>query len=156
MGAMYSNKVKHWVFITSPENYRICEKFNVFGVDERYMVTCLHHISPGDLAFFYVTGEQVFKGPWKVSRGCTHDPNHPAVSEWRKGRQDRNYEYVIPLERCADFGTCDLWLVFDRLLFITNRLKKKGRVKWSDQFQFSIISIREEDFHTLLECASRS
>ncbi|MEM1698174.1 MAG: EVE domain-containing protein [Thermofilaceae archaeon] len=78
------NLVKYWVFVTSPENYTVCKKCGVYGVDNRYRTTCSKHISAGDMFFFYITSpKRVFFGPWVVKSPCKHDPNHVAVKEWR-------------------------------------------------------------------------
>ena len=141
--------MKHWIFSTSLSNYKICEKYNVFGVDERYRITAQNHINPGDLMFFYVKKseqkkqvlkESIFIGPWRIRRAGTYDPNHPAVKEWSP---PDTYVYIISIE--------PIKLKVNELLFLTNR-KRKGRGGgYSDHFQFSVISIREEDYNTILK-----
>ncbi|MEM4914304.1 MAG: EVE domain-containing protein [Desulfurococcaceae archaeon] len=145
--------VKHWIFVTSPENYKVCEKYGVFGVDERYRTTCSQHVSAGDMVFFYITSpKRVFIGPWVVKSPCKHNPNHVAVKEWKSPeRRQVKYVYIIDIEKYGEIGECRLNKVIKDLLFITNkRLEPSGG--YTDHFQFSIISIRVEDFCRLLNC----
>ena len=57
--------MKHWIFSTSLSNYRVCEKYNVFGVDERYKITAQNHVNPDDLIFFYIKNGNEESGPFK-------------------------------------------------------------------------------------------
>lgn len=142
---------KHWIFVTSPQNYRVCVKYGAYGVDERYRVTAQEHLELGDLVFFYVTDEKVFKGPWRIKDKGKYQPDHPAVKEWKPPGKQSNikYVYIIPIEPLDQIKECPLEKVFDKLLFITNKRRGK-RGGYSDHFQFSIISIREEDYNTIL------
>ena len=151
--------MKHWIFSSSLSNYKICLKYKVYGVDERYRITAQNHLSPGDLVFFYikktdqgkqVLKEPIFTGPWKIKSPATYNPNHPAVKEWNP---PNTYLYIIPIEPLNEINVCELSKVFNKLLFITNRKKSSGG--YSDHFQFSIISIREEDYNTILNCITK-
>jgi len=84
---------RKWIFVTSPNNLKICLRYKVFGVDERYEITATRHISEGDEFFFYVKEKQVFCGPWRVKKKGTYIPNHPAVREWSPPDK-----YVIVIE----------------------------------------------------------
>ncbi len=141
--------VKHWIFVTKPKKYGVCSKYKVFGVDERYSITVLNHLEPGDLVFFYINKYRIFEGPWKIVEMGIYDPLHKAVKEWEP---QNKYVYLIRLDYALDkIITCPLERVFDKLLFLTNR--KRGKGGYSGHFQFSIISIREEDYKTILTCA---
>lgn len=116
------------------------------------------HINPGDLVFFYVTKKREFRGPYKIVDRGYYDPDHQAVEKWKSPRKQVRYEYIIPLERLVNRDLrIPLEKVFDKLLFITNKkgFKKRSfrgvRGGYTDHFQFSIISIRKEDFDTLLQ-----
>ena len=130
----------------------MCEKYGVFGVDSRYKLTVSKHVESGDLIFFYVKERKEFRGPYKVIEGGHYNPNHPAVKEW-KSREGVRYEYIVPIRKLKDL-VVRLDTIFDKLLFITNR--KRGRGRYSDHFQFSIISIRSEDYETILKGGSPS
>jgi len=131
--------------VTSPENYNICFKYRVYGVDERYKVTVEKHLEPGDMVIFYIKEKKVFRGPWRVVNKGTYNPKHEAVNKWKPSGK---FIYVIPIEPANNLGECSLTNIFNDLLFLTNR--KKGKGGYSDHFQFSIISIREEDFNTII------
>lgn len=100
----------HWIFPTFPTNYEICKKYRVFGVDERYEVTATQLIKPFDLVFFYITKEQIFKGPWIVKGRGRYNPNHPAVDEWYPKRK---YTYLIPIDLMETERVCPLERVFN-------------------------------------------
>ncbi len=95
--------------------------------------------------------DAIFTGPWKITKEPFYDPKHPAVKEWNP---PDTYVFIIPIELIDNEFVCSLQDIFDKLLFLTNR-KRKGRGGgYSDHFQFSIISIREEDYDTILENAN--
>ncbi|MEM2550385.1 MAG: hypothetical protein QW689_08260, partial [Nitrososphaerota archaeon] len=60
---------RYWCISTSPENWEICKKYGIWGMDERYYVTLEKFLSDGYLAFVYVhVGKFVavikFVGSW--------------------------------------------------------------------------------------------
>ena len=142
---------KKWIFVTTPENLRICLKYNVFGVDERYEITATEHISPGDYIFFYTTRKMEFIGPFRIKQAGKYMENHPAIKEWKP--KDK-YKIIIQLDRPQEITTTNLETVFNKLLFITNRGRGPGGR--SDHFQSSIISIREEDYKTILNAGKKT
>jgi len=137
---------RKWIFVTSPRNFEICKKYSVYGVSERYEETATKHIDKGDQVFFYIKKRKRFNGPWEIASKGKWDESHPAVSEW-EGQE--KYVIIIPLKPNENIGECNLDSVFSKLYFITNR-RKCGKGGYSDHFQFSIISIRDEDFNTIL------
>lgn len=127
--------MRYWIFVTKPENYEICVKEGVWGVDERYL-GILKLLKPGEDRFiFYVTSWKEFRDIYEISSKLFYDekPLWP----------NQIYPWRIKIKRIFQ-GKVSIDKVFDKLLFITNR--KKGKGGWSDHFQFSIISIRDEDF----------
>jgi len=48
--------MRHWLLVTRPWNWQICQAKSLFGLDDRYRTTLLRFVSPGDLAAVYVTG----------------------------------------------------------------------------------------------------
>ena len=115
-------------------------RYSAYGVSERYELTATRHLNEGDEALFYITKLGMFCGPWEVNGRGERKPDHPAVKEWRPAGA---FDIIIPLRRKADLGACSIQEVFDRLYFITNRRE------WTDHLQFSIISIRDEDYNTI-------
>jgi len=47
---------RHWLLVTRPWNWQICESKAIFGMDDRYKTTLGRFVKPGDLAAVYVTG----------------------------------------------------------------------------------------------------
>ena len=115
---------KKWIFVTTPENLRICLKYNVFGVDERYEITATEHISPGDYIFFYTTRKMEFIGPFRIKQAGKYMENHPAIKEWKP--KDK-YKIIIQLDRPQEITTTNLETVFNKLLFITNKRTRRPK-----------------------------
>ena len=152
--------IMHWIFTTSPQNLVTCLRYCVFGVDnEKYGITAKNLVKPGDLLIFYVKSlgsgitnapskcQRVFLGPYRVRSGGSENPNHPAVSEW----DPRNrYGIIIEIEKPNDIniGAVSINPILNDLYFITNKARS-GHGGWQDHVQFSIISIREEDYETI-------
>ncbi|MCD6491285.1 MAG: EVE domain-containing protein [Candidatus Korarchaeota archaeon] len=56
---------RYWLFITSPENFEICVRLGLWGVD--YTKRMIKEVSIGDHAFFYIRGRQVLIGLFIVT-----------------------------------------------------------------------------------------
>ncbi|MGC8607491.1 MAG: hypothetical protein ACP5L5_08035 [Vulcanisaeta sp.] len=156
-----SNTNMHWVFTTNPQNLVICLKYCAFGVDnEKYGITAREFVKPGDFIIFYVRSlrtsivnapskcQRVFLGPYRVRSSGLLNPNHPALMSWNPKNK---FNVIIEIEKLNDFhiGAVDINLVLNNLYFITNKARS-GRGGWQDHMQFSIISIREEDYVTII------
>ena len=127
--------MRYWIFVTKPENYKVCVREEVWGVDERYLGT-LKMLKPGEDRFiFYVTRWKEFRDVYEISS----KPFYDEEPLW----PNKLYPWRIKIKRILQ-GRVSIDKVFDKLLFITNRRKGKGGE--SDHFQFSIISIRDKDF----------
>ncbi|MFP3280576.1 MAG: hypothetical protein RXO76_05895 [Vulcanisaeta sp.] len=77
----------------------------------------------------------------------TPNPKHSAVSEWDPAGK---FTVIIEFGKVPNdpIGAVNLDDVSNDLLFITNKAKT-GRGGRQDHVQFSIISIREEDYELL-------
>ncbi|MGC8543521.1 MAG: EVE domain-containing protein [Vulcanisaeta sp.] len=154
--------VRHWVFTTSPQNLVTCLRHCVFGVDNaKYGITATRLVRPGDLVLFYVRSlrkggtpgapskcQRVFLGPYRVKNSGALNPNHPAVNQWSPPGQ---YQVLIEIEKTTDkIGAVDVNALLNVLYFITNKARS-GRGGWQDHMQFSIISIRGEDYNTIIK-----
>ncbi len=152
----------HWVFTTSPQNLITCLRYCVFGVDdEKYGITAGGDlVKPGDLMIFYVRSlrvrivnapnkcQRVFLGPYRVRSSGLLRPDHPAVNEWNPKNK---FNILIGIEKLNDIyiGAVGIDLVLNNPYFITNKARS-GRGGWQDHMQFSIISIREEDYRAII------
>ncbi|WP_069806833.1 EVE domain-containing protein [Vulcanisaeta thermophila] len=155
--------VHYWIFVTKPGNLKICLEECVFGVDkDKYGITALDLIRAGDLFFFYVRtskGNELsacgrsFVGPFKVNGKPEEKPTHPAVKKWNPPDK---YTIIIPFERASNqIIAVKVEKVIKNLYFITNK-GKGGRGGWQDHVQFSIISIIEDDYNTLLNAKAKN
>jgi len=84
---------------------------------------------------FYVTRWKEFRDVYEISS----KPFYDEEPLW----PDKLYPWRVRIKRILQ-GKVNIDKVFDKLLLITNI--GKGKEGWSDHFQFSIISIRDEDF----------
>jgi len=136
--------LRYWIFVTKPENYKVCVREEVWGVDERYLDTLKLLKLGKDMFIFYVTHWKEFRDVYEISS----KPFYDEEPLW----PDKLYPWRIKIKRIFQ-GKVSINEVFDKLLFITNRGKGKGG--WSDHFQFSIISIRDEDFALIHDAMKR-
>ena len=59
--------VRHWVFVTTPDNLVVCLKHGVFGVDpSKYGITTQSLVRADDLFFFYVRSQREKKPRYGV------------------------------------------------------------------------------------------
>jgi len=134
--------MRYWVCVTSPDNWKICRSELKWGVEEEYLQTMKRLKKGEDMLIFYVSGDQEFKGVFNVAeRGYYYD----ATPNW-KDKRGRLFPHRIKIEPIFE-ASVSIGACFNDLLFITNR--KKGSGGWSDHFQFSMISIRQEDYETI-------
>ncbi len=89
-----------------------------------------------------------FIGPFIVKSQGSNNPNHPAVNQWTP---QGKFTVIIEFNHIANepVGAIHVYKVRNNLLFITNKART-GRGGWQDHMQFSIISIREEDYEQLM------
>jgi len=107
------------------------------------------------LFFFYVrsarTGaskcELGFIGPYMVMGHYVSSPNNSTVNARKPSGK---FAVIIGFKNGNhSVGFVPMDSAFNALSFITNKART-GRGGWQDHVQFSIISIREEDYNTLL------
>lgn len=59
--------MRHWMFLTHPDNWKKCLEHNLFGFDEEYTYTVQHYIRPGDHAIIYLAKESVIWGVIEIT-----------------------------------------------------------------------------------------
>jgi hypothetical protein len=158
--SLRKSTVRHWVFVTTPDNLVVCLKHGVFGVDpSKYGIAAQSLVRVDDLFFFYVRSQRgqktslqdcglTFIGPFIVKSQGSNNPNHPAVNQWTP---QGKFTVIIEFKYVTNepVGVVPVDKVLNNLLFITNKART-GRGGWQDHMQFSIISIREEDYEQLM------
>lgn len=154
---------RYWCISTSPENWKICEKNNVWGMDARYFITLKKFVRAGDQAVVYTHGGKFvavveFIGHWLYSEEDIG---------WTKGKRKFLFPYRIKLKILykaknppqISYSTIESenkaqWVnpnFIDDITFIAD----KGKT-WNQYLQVSIIKITEEDFKTICEAIKRS
>lgn len=130
--------MRHWICPTIRLIGQFAEKKLKWGCGDKYVSTIKRLKKGEDILAFYAKKDMQFKGIFNVSeKGYYYDeaPNWPDKPIPHRIGIEPIIEASVPIETC-----------FEDLLFITSR--ERGRGGWSDHFQFSIVSIREEDYTT--------
>jgi hypothetical protein len=107
----------------------------------------------------YCGGLPLFLGPYIIISSGHRNPQHPAVREWASTK-GAEFDTIIKFKSLEDEGVGVRVRDFDQrlpnnqqllnnLLFITNKARTGGG-GWQDHLQFSIVSIREEDYNTII------
>lgn len=64
--------VNYWIFVTSPENWKVTKEKNVLGYAERYTTT-LSRVHKGDKCLLYITGESAIDGEYIIDSKVYRD-----------------------------------------------------------------------------------
>lgn len=156
-------KMRYWSLSTSAENWEICRRNSIWGMDARYFVTLDKFLKAGDRAVVYTHGGKFvavieFVGEYFYSEEDIG---------WTKGKRRFLFPYRIKFRRIHEsknppqisFSTEEIggraqWSkpnLIDEIAFIADR----GRT-WNQYFQVSIVSITEEDFNTICKAIMES
>jgi len=149
--------MKYWCISTSPDNWEICRKKSVWGMDARYYVTLKKFLRTGDRAVVYISRKKEFVAV--VEFTGKHYFTEKDIG-WTKGRAKFLFPYRINFRIIHEsrnppqisFSTKEIenkakWIkpnFIDDIVFITD----KGTT-WNQFLQVSIIRITEEDFDTV-------
>jgi hypothetical protein len=93
-------------------------------------------------------GLPLLLGPYMITNSGHLNPQHPAVNRWVPVK----FDTIIEFKSLGDVGARvfkDDEQLLNKLLFITNKARTGGG-GWQDHLQFSIVSIREEDYNTII------
>ena len=155
--------MRHWCIVTSPENWEICKKHGLWGMDFRYFVTLEKYLQAGDRAAVYIHGGNFvalveFKGRYFF------DEQHIG---WKKAGEPCLFPYRIKFDVIQEartpikisFSTEQndekaIWEstnFIDDIVFIADRSKT-----WNQYVQVSILRITEEDFSILEKAITTS
>ena len=155
--------MRHWCISTSVENWKICRKNSVWGMDARYYVTLQKFLRSGDKAVVYThggkfvavvqfSGEHYFseedlgwtKGkrrflfPYRINSRIIHESKNPPQISFSTEEIENKAKWSRP-----NF--------IDDVVFIAD----KGKT-WNQYLQVSIIRIAEEDFDTISKAVLQS
>ena len=150
--------MRYWCISTSAENWEICRRNNIWGMDARYYVTMEKFLRAGDKAIVY-----------------THGGNFRAIIEfigqdfysekdlgWTKGGRPFRFPYRIKFRiihesinpvhisfSTEEIGNKARWSnpnFIDDIVFIAD----KGKT-WNQYLQVSIIHVTKEDFDKIAQ-----
>ena len=148
--------MRYWCISTSTENWEICRKNDVWGMDARYFVTLEKFLRAEDKAVVYTHGGRFvavveFVGQYFFSEEDIG---------WTKGKGRFIFPYRIKFRLVHEsknppkisFSTAELrnkaeWSkpnLIDDISFIAD----KGKT-WNQYLQVSVIRLTEEDFNTI-------
>ena len=155
--------MRHWCISTSVENWKICRKNSVWGMDARYYVTLQKFLRSGDKAVAYThggkfvavvefTGEYYFSEedlgwtkakrrflfPYRINFRIIHESKNPPQISFSTEEIENKAKWSRP-----NF--------IDDIVFIAD----KGKT-WNQYLQVSIIRIAEEDFNTISKAVLES
>ena len=124
----------YWIFITSPENYRICVQEGLWGV--QYATKMIKKTKPGDLAFFYIKREEKFAGPFII----TSEPFEDHTQTW----PDKEYPIRINIKPYKTHIEIPAKLAVPKLDFI------KRKEIWGAYLQGEMREITKGDYRKIL------
>ncbi|MCW3986538.1 MAG: EVE domain-containing protein [Candidatus Bathyarchaeota archaeon] len=155
--------MRYWCISTSPDNWEICRKNSVWGMDARYYVTLKKFLESGDKAVVYTHGGKFVAVAEFVGK---HYFSEEDIG-WTKGKRRFLFPYRINLRIIHEsknpprisFSTKEIedkakWIkpnFIDDIVFIAD----KGGT-WNQYVQVSIIRITEEDFNTICKAVMKS
>ena len=154
---------RYWCISTSAENWDICKKYSVWGMDARYYVTLKKFLKEGDQAVVYIHGGK-FVGVIEFVGNWFFDESDIG---WTKGKRKFLFPYRIKFKILHEavnppkisYSTIEeenkaKWVkpnLIDNISFIAD----KGRT-WNQYLQVSIIRLTEEDFDTIREAIEKA
>ena len=98
-----------WLAVTSPENYEICARRGLWGVER--MTRAIKRVKPGDLFIFYVKGEKEVRDVWVAETEAFESRDRV----W----PDKVYPYRVRIRRIIR-GSADMRGLVSELSFIRN------------------------------------
>lgn len=125
---------KHWIVVTSPENFKICMANGLWGVERQKK--SIEEVAPGDAVTFYVKGDKNFRGMYRVESRKFYDP----TPMW----PNKVYPWRVRINPTSQLSTMAAGSIASRLGFI------KDPTVWGTYFQREMISIEKDDFLRIL------
>jgi len=137
--------LRYWFCITSPKNWEIVKRYEVWGVEDRYKIT-MKRLTLDDLLIFYITNPaKAIAGIYRVASNFYYDETPLG---WNKIYPCR--VKIKPLVVPRDPIPVDEDLIGE-LLFITDK-SRRGRTVF---FFPSMVLIPKEDYRTILHWLQR-
>ncbi len=146
--------MKYWCFVTSKNNWEICKKNSMWGVDFRYYLTMKNFVKMGDKAVVYTHGGN-FVAVVEITTDMKEVFNHIG---WKKADKNymfpyrTNFKIVKEGKVHIEFSTISedekakvtKSNFIDEIVFIADKSKT-----WNQYLQVSMVNISEEDFNKI-------
>jgi len=126
---------KYWILITTEQNYKICVKEGLWGVEHAKRM--IKEMKPGDLVVFYIKGKKIFAGPFIVTTEAYYEDR---VKIW----PDKTYSWRIGIKLYKRYVEKNAEEVVEELEFI------EDPKKWGAYLQGEIRRISKQDFKKLM------
>ena len=133
-GRQIERAARHWVVITTPENYRICLSSGLWGVNRQTRM--IQDVRRGDIITFYIAGAMQFSGVYRAIGESFFD-NTPL---W----PDKPYPWRVKIEPLNQVGRVDASEIVERLPLIGDP------AHWGTFLQGEMKHASTEDFRVLL------
>ncbi|MEM3407071.1 MAG: EVE domain-containing protein [Candidatus Aenigmatarchaeota archaeon] len=131
----------YWIVVTSPENFKICLKNGLWGVNRQ--IQTIKRVKKGDILTFYIKDWRQFKGIYYV------DSDHPYYDETRVW-PDKLYPWRIRIRPVSQSGSIKANNIIKDLEFITNQSN------WGAYSQREMIKISYNDFQRIISKMSQT
>lgn len=152
--------MRHWMFLTHPDNWEKCLEHGLFGFDQEYAYTVEHYIQPGDQAIIYLAKHSAIWGVVEITDVLLNqvEPIGWLKKGWeaRKGAQIvgafparvriRPVRHVKPPRVIA--GSANEWR--NELEYITDKKR------WNVFVQIALSRVPEADVRTVFRWANDS
>ena len=152
--------MRHWMFLTHPDNWEKCLAHGLFGFDEEYSYTVERYIRPGDRAIIYLAQRSAIWGAVEITEVLLNQTE--PIGWLKKGweaRKGARIEGVFPARvrfrpLCrvepprAIAGSGNEWR--NQLEYITDKKR------WNVFVQIALSRVPRADVGTVIRWASES
>ncbi len=135
--------MNYWIFVTSPENWKVTKEKNVLGYAERYTST-LSRVHEGDKCLLYIVGESVVDGEYIIDSEVYYDAT--LIFHTPPTKPTETYPFRLKLHRVtAPTEPIAFKPLVSKLSFI------KNKQWWAGTFQGNAsLSIPEGDYRNIV------
>ncbi len=133
-GKQIERAARHWIVITTPENYKICLASGLWGVNRQ--TRTIQDVRRGDIITFYIAGAKQFSGVYRT----VGEPFFDRTPLW----SDKLYPWRVRIEPLNQVGRIDALEIKDRLPLIENPSH------WGTYLQGEMKRASTADFRVLL------
>lgn len=109
-GKQVDRAARHWIVITTSENYKICLASGLWGVNRQ--IRTIQDVKKGDIITFYIAGIKQFSGVYRA----VSEPFFDRTPLW----PDKLYPWRVRIEPLNQVGRVNASEIKDRLPLIEN------------------------------------